>query len=155
MVSVLGLVEPMNLIGPEEDDTGVGTTFEPLSPGVLMITNYYHRYYSAPFQLGSTQFGCYDPTLNATDFQGASDCQGEFTSSYMPADGTYQLLFGSFGHVGATPVAVAVKSVSVPEEESLAYVAIGFLAMPLLCRLTPETNSCSFSVRVGLDGKGA
>jgi hypothetical protein len=134
VVAVLGLADGMSITQTEEDGYAPGTVFEPLTSGAQMTVDYMFGAYPAPFQLGSTQFGCSGNL--------AGPCQNEFTSTYTPTAGTYQLLFGSFAKDN-NPVAIAVKSVAVPEEGSLTYLALGFATILLLyCRVHLLTTSC-------------
>lgn len=127
VAALLGIESPMTLVGTE-DQNYLGTFFTPLSPGVQMTTDYYHGAYPANFTLGGIQY-------DQCSGDHAGPCQSELTSTYTPAAGSYQLLFGAYGKGNNGPVAVVVDSVSVPEEGSIiTYVVIGILAMLLLRR---------------------
>ncbi len=125
-VAILGLVAPV-VPGSTSDEMEPGTILTPVSSGVQVTTNYYNAGYPGTFQLGSTEFE--ESTTQSCD---ESPCQGLFTSSYTPAAGSYQLLFGSFSNGNNFPAAVTVESASVPEGSSLSYVVIGFLLILLL-----------------------
>lgn len=133
--AILGLVAPV-VPGAVTDEPYPGTVLTPVSPGVQVTTDYFNAGYPDSFQLGSTQFG--GPIGNNQNlYCNNSPCQGQFTSSYTPAAGSYQLLFGSFGNGNNFPAAVTVESVSVPEGgNSLGYVVVGFLVILLLRRRT-------------------
>lgn len=127
--AILGIVSPVATLVGTEDQNSLGTLFTPLSPGVHLTVNYANAAYPESFQLGGTQFAC---TGTAGDFQGP--CQGDFTSAYTPARGTYQLLFGAYGQYPRNgPTAVAVKSVSVPEGDTWADLLVSVLALSLAC----------------------
>ena len=128
VVSILGLDSPMSISGTAEQ-AYLGTVFAPLSPGVQMTVDYQHGAYPNGFQLGNIQY-------NQCSADQAGPCQTELTSTYTPAAGTYQLLFGAFGQGRNGPVAVAVKSVTVSEEKSIIYLLVGLLigCVFLLCR---------------------
>ncbi|HSS96417.1 MAG TPA: hypothetical protein VLK33_05290 [Terriglobales bacterium] len=128
VAAILGLVSPVATVKGTEDQNRLGTTFVPLTSGVQMTINSEHGAYSQAFQLGSTQYGCTGPF---GDFQGP--CDGDFTSTYTPTAGSYQLLFGAYGQPqrnGAT--AIAVKSVKVPEEGVWADLFISLLGLTLV-----------------------
>ncbi|MGC0779030.1 MAG: hypothetical protein WCD68_17655 [Candidatus Acidiferrum sp.] len=133
-VAILGLVAPV-VPGSTSDEKEPGTILTPVSSGVQVTTQYYNSGYPGTFQLGSTEFG--EATNNQNGYCNNSPCQGQFTSSYTPAAGSYQLIFGSFGNGNNFPAAVTVESVSVPESGNfLGYVVVGFLVILLLRRRT-------------------
>jgi hypothetical protein len=134
-MAILGLAAPVTLVGTS-DEREFGTVFTSMTPGALMTVNFYNAGYPGTFLLGSSAFGngSNNPQLNCDN----SPCEGQFTSTYTPGAGTYQLLFGSFGDGRNFPAAVTVESVSVPEGgSSLGYAATGFLVVLLLRRRIP------------------
>ena len=83
--------------------------------------------------LGSQTYGTLFDTRSCNTFP----CVTEITSTYAPAAGTYQLLFGSFSAFDAPPQhaasAIAVKSVQVPEGPAIEYIALALLAIGGIC----------------------
>ncbi len=130
MAAILGITSPMLPFGID-DEPHPGSNFTSVTPGVQTTVNYQFASYPAGFQLGNMQFGCY----NQGSQNWAGPCQSEITSTYMPAAGTYQLLFGNFSKTTATS-AIAVKSVTVPEENAPADILLicAALSILLICR---------------------
>jgi len=126
--AILGLVSPVSTLTGTESPNFLGTFFEPLTAGVQLNVNYEHQGYPQPFQLGANVYNC----------SGLGDsnvpCQSDFTSTYHPAAGTYQLMFGAFGKNSLSNgvSAVAVKSVQVPEEGIWTDLFISLLALSLV-----------------------
>jgi len=125
VAAILGLVSPVSTLTGTDSPNHLGTTFEPLTSGVQLLTNYEHQGYPQAFQLGSNLYAC----------TGLGDsnvpCQSDFTSTYQPTAGTYQLMFGAFGKPSLSNgvTAVAVKSVKVPEEGVWADILIGLFGL--------------------------
>ncbi len=139
VAAVLGVVSPMNLHSTS-DEPFLGTIFTSPSPGVQLNVDFQTQAYPAGFQLGSSSYGCFGDS--------AGPCQSEFTSTYTPGAGTYQLLFGDFGNANA-PTAVAVKSVRVPEERTLleSFTAL-LLSIPyILWRKKAERRPLAMHIR--------
>jgi hypothetical protein len=124
--AILGLVSPMTLVGTQ-DENYLGTFFTPLSAGVQMTTDSYDAAYPQNFELGSTNFGGPAGNRNCDN----NPCMGQFTSTYTPDAGTYQLLFGSFSNGNNFADAIAVQSVQVPENNTLGYLALGLLVVAI------------------------